>query len=373
MRTIVYIVQKEFIQIFRNRSMLPLIFIMPIFQLLILVNAATFEMKHIRMHVVDNDLSSYSRKMISKFQGSPFYEITGFSFSTAQAQEALQNNKTDVILEIPADFEKNLKNAKNAKVQLTINAINGTAASLTNAYSSQIIGDFNKNIITETGAQNLSGEISKSINTTYSFWYNPELNYKTFMVPGILVLLVTLIGLLLTAMNIVREKEIGTIEQINVTPVKKYQFITGKLIPFWIIALFELAFGMIIGKLVFDIPMVGSVGLVFFVAMIYLLGIVGAGLLISTITSTQQQAMMVSFFFMIIFILMSGLFTSIESMPQWAQYFNLINPIAYFIRIIRMILLKGSGFTEILNDLAAIFGYGILMLSLAVWRYRKVV
>lgn len=372
MRTILFIVQKEFIQIFRNKSMLPIIFVMPLVQLLILVNAATFEMKDIRMLVVDRDQSSYSRQLTRKFEGSPFYEIIGYSQSEKQADKALRKNDADVILEIPNNFEKNLKKEQQAKVQLVINAINGTAAALTNGYSMQIIGDFNRNILVEQGSVSAISSPLKTINTTVSFWYNPELNYKTYMVPGILVLLVTLIGLLLSGMNIVREKEIGTIEQINVTPVKKYQFIAGKLIPFWIIALFELAFGLTLGKLLFDIPLVGSVSLVFFVAMIYLLVILGAGLLISTTVNTQQQAMLVSFFFMIIFLLMSGLFTSIESMPVWAQWVDRINPIAYFIRIIRMVLLKGSGIKDIFTDVASLFVYGILMLSLAVWRYRKV-
>jgi ABC-2 type transport system permease protein len=192
-------------------------------------------------------------------------------------------------------------------------------------------------------------------------------------VPGVLVLLVTIIGFILSGLNIVREKEIGTIEQINVTPIRKYQFIIGKLTPFWIIALFELAFGLTVGKLLFDIPIVGSLGLVFLVASVYLLVILGMGLFASTLANTQQQAMLISFFFMMIFILMSGLFTSIDSMPDWAQAIDRFNPVAYFIRMIRMILLKGSGFSEISSDLGALAVLAAGMLSLAVWRYRKTV
>jgi ABC-2 type transport system permease protein len=182
---------------------------------------------------------------------------------------------------------------------------------------------------------------------------------------------VTVISLILSGMNIVREKEVGTIEQINVTPIRKSQFLIGKLLPFMIIALFELAFGLTIGKLVFNIPIVGSLGLVFLSATVYVFVILGMGLLVSTISNTQQQAMFVSFFFMIIFILMSGLFTAAENMPAWAQDINIINPVAYFIRIMRMVLLKGSGFTDILGELAALMVIGISVLSMAVWRYRK--
>jgi ABC-2 type transport system permease protein len=211
------------------------------------------------------------------------------------------------------------------------------------------------------------------IQLSSAFWYNPELNYFTYMVPGILVLLVTVISAFLSAMNIVREKEMGTIEQINVTPIKKYQFILGKLIPFWFIALFELAFGLILAKLVFDIPMLGSLGLIFFVAGVYLFVALGLGLLISTLTNTQQQSMFLTFFFMIIFILMSGLFTPVQSMPEWAQTINLANPIAYFIDVMRMVLLKGSVFNDISRQFFSLLVLAILLNTLAVWRYRKTV
>jgi len=213
----------------------------------------------------------------------------------------------------------------------------------------------------------------QQIDLTYTFWYNPELNYQTFMVPGILVILVTVISLLLSGMNIVKEKEIGTIEQVNVSPIRKYQFIAGKLIPTLLIALFELAFGLGVGKLLFDIPLEGNLLLVFFAAAVYSCVILGLGLLVSTMTGTQQQAMFVSFFFMIVFILMSGLFTAAENMPDWAQWLNHLNPVAYFIRIIRMVLLKGSGFTDIRPDLFALALLAVLSITLAVRRYRKTV
>jgi ABC-2 type transport system permease protein len=206
-----------------------------------------------------------------------------------------------------------------------------------------------------------------------AFWYNPDLDYFTYMVPGILVLLVTVISALLSAMNIVREKEIGTIEQINVTPIKKYQFILGKLVPFWIIAMFELVFGLILAKLVFDIPMLGSLGLIFFVATVYLFVALGLGLLISTLANTQQQSMFLTFFFMIIFLLMSGLFTPVQSMPDWAQVMNKVNPIAYFIDVMRMVLLKGSVFSDISRQFFSLLILAVLLNTLAIWRYRKTV
>jgi len=351
--------------------MLPIIFIVPIVQLIVLVHAATFEMKHIKLFVVDNDLSYTSRQLTNKFGGSPFFVISYQSFDRKEADNAMQNGDIDAILSIPYNFEKKLYKENKSDIQLVINAINGTSAGLINAYSTMVIADYNKGIILKMFPASTSLP-KKSINTTYSFWYNPELNYKTFMVPGILVLLVTIIGFILSGMNIVREKEIGTIEQINVTPIKKYQFIIGKLLPFWLLALFELAFGLLIGKLLFNIPIVGNLWLVFLVAAVYLLVIMGVGLFVSTITNTQQQAMLISFFFMMIFILMSGLFTSIESMPLWAQQVDKFNPVAYFIRIMRMVLLKGSTFEDIKSDFLSLGLLASVMLSLSVWRYRKI-
>ena len=214
-------------------------------------------------------------------------------------------------------------------------------------------------------------ETLPQIKIVYNHWYNPELDFKIFMVPGILVILVTMVGWILAGFNIVREKEMGTIEQINVTPIKKYHFIIGKMVPFWLIAMFELAFGLFLGKLIFAIPIVGSLGLLFAFAGLYLIVALAIGLFISTISQTQQQVMFVSFFFMLTFILMSGIFTPVESMPEWAGIFNYFNPIAYFMRVIRMIVLKGAEFSHVKIDFILIAIFGFVMLFLATWQYKK--
>jgi ABC-2 type transport system permease protein len=311
--------------------------------------------------------------MADKFKGSPFFVMKESTFSLEEAENKLKKDRIDVILNIPVNFEKKLVRNNKAEIQVIINAINGTSAGITYAYTSSILADYNKSIITRWMGTSPKGPSQiKLIVPTSSFWYNPQLNYKNFMVPAVMVMLVTIIGMFLSAMNLVREKELGTIEQINVTPIKKYQFIAGKLIPFWILAMLELAFGLTLGKLLFDIPIVGSIGLVFLVASVYLLVVLGLGLFLSTVTHTQQQAMFIAFFFMIIFVMMSGTFTSVENMPEWAQKLNYINPIAYFMRIIRMILLKGSGLQDILYDFGFLGIYAVMTLSLATWRYRKV-
>lgn len=370
MKTIAFILQKEFIQILRHRTMLAMIIVMPFVQLLILVNAATFDMKNIDIYVVDRDVSSTSRQLVNKFEASPFYNVIAHSFNLNDGKDKILKDEADLILQIPHHFEHDLKNENEADIQLLINAINGNAAGLINAYSSRIISDYNRNIAAQWSSQpQMAGK--QPVEIVYSFWYNPEMNYKIYMVPGILVILVTIISLFLTAMNIVREKEMGTIEQINVTPIKKYQFIIGKLLPFLIIALFELAFGLFLGRLIFHVPIVGNLPLLFGFAVIYLLVILGFGLFLSVISESQQQVMFVTFFFMLVFILMSGIFTPTESMPDWANKVNIINPIAYFMRVIRMILLKGSGFSDILTEFYSLLVYAFISLGLAVWRYRK--
>ena len=369
MRTILVILRKEFIQVFRNKSMLPIIFALPMIQLLVLAFAVTFEIKNINLDVVNQDNSPVSRELISKFQGSPFFTIKNFYVGYDQASADLQSGKAHQILIIPQHFERDLYKENKAKLQLITNAIDGSAAALMNAYGLSIIRDYNKQLIAEKKGDDFFAD---PITISYSYWFNPELNYTTYMVPGILVLLVTMIGIFLSGMNVVREKEFGTIEQINVSPIKKYQFITGKLLPFWFIALFELALGLVLARIIFHIPLLGSIWLIFGVAAVYLLAVMGIGLFLATVSNTQQQSMFLSWFFMVIFILMSGLFTPVENMPKWAQDLNIINPIGYFIRIMRMIMLKGSGFGDVLMPFAAIAVYAVSMLSLAVWRYRKV-
>jgi ABC-2 type transport system permease protein len=370
MRTIISIIKKEFTQVFRNKTMLPIIFVIPLVQLLVLVYATSLDMKSINLLVVDKDLTPLSKELESKFTASPFF-IVGNSISVSEAEKEILNNNADVIIVIPQGFEKNITNENSSELQFLFNAINGTKASIANGYSQRIVYDFNQNIILNSG--NLFPETAEfqKINIENSFWYNPRLDYKIYMSSGILVILVTIISLILSGMNLVREKESGTIEQINVTPIKKYQFIIGKLIPFLIIALFELAFGLTIAKILFKLPFEGSLLLLFGSAIIYLITMLSIGLLMSVFSETQQQLMFIAYFFVMVFILMSGIFTPAETMPQWAQKLNYINPISYFMKIVRMILLKGSGLKDIINELLALVIYGSLTLTFAVVKYRK--
>ncbi|MCB0851723.1 MAG: ABC transporter permease, partial [Bacteroidetes bacterium] len=353
MRTISFLLYKEFRQIFRNKALLPIIFAAPIIQLIILAYAANFDVKNLKLVVIDKDQSQVSQRLISKFEGSSYFQLVGSTFSSQEADRAMELDKADLIMEIPAGFERNLVRNQGEKIQLIANAIDGIKGGLAVAYSSQVIVHFNREIqqdyLTRVSAELIPNP--KRINIADAYWFNPKMDYKTFMVPGILVLLVTMIGSFLSSMNIVREKELGMIEQINVTPIKKYQFILGKLIPFLVIALVDLSIGLIVAKLLYNIPFLGSIPLLFGFAILYLTVILGLGLFISTFTDTQQQAMFISWFFMVVFLFLSGMFTAIENMPAWAQQITYLNPVRYFMEVIRMVMLKGSGIQDITSHL----------------------
>lgn len=368
MRTILIIVRKEFLQIARDKFLRTAIIMVPILQMLVLVYAATFEMKDIKIHFVDQDRSMASSDLVSRFSASSFFIPVDHSEDVEAGKKNLMKNVADVVCVIPPDFGKDLQLMSSPKVQLLVNSINGSMAELTVAYCNAVIRSYAAGVVAETGfISNLP-----QLEVRNRYWYNPDLNYRIYMAPGILVMLVTVIGWMMTGMNLVKEKERGTIEQLNVTPIRKYQFVAGKLIPFLLIGLFDLAFGLSLARLFFKMPVEGSLLTLFAFASVYLIAILGIGLFISTISNTQQQVLFVSFFFVMIFVLMSGLFTSVDNMPGWGQKINVANPIAYFIRVIRMVLLKGSGIGDILKELGAIAIIAVCTNALAIWRYRKV-
>jgi ABC-2 type transport system permease protein len=348
MRTILYLIRKEFIQIFRDKFIGKAIFAVPIVQMLILVPAVTFEIKHVNLCIVD------------RFS----------TFSEQEANNSMNRGKCDLIVQIPSGFGKEIGIGNPAGLMVTANAINAVNAQLSWAYLNGVIRDYNQNILSKKTGRQIPASIGQ-VQVTNRYWYNELLNYKFYMLPGVLGILVLAIGFLLAGLNLVKEKESGTIEQINVTPVKKYHFIIAKMVPFLLIGLIDLAVGLSIGKLIFDIPFEGSIWLLFLGSAIFLVAVLGLALFISTFSNTQQQYMFTAFFFMVVFILMSGIFTPLESMPVWAQKVDLINPAAYVMRINRMVMLKGSTFNDISRDILSLILIAIAFTTLAVNRYRK--
>jgi ABC-2 type transport system permease protein len=370
MRTLKFLLQKEFRQIFRDPGIIRIIFLMPVIQLMVLPWAADYEIKNIKLAVVDHDHSEYSRHLVNKITSSGYFILSSYDGSFKDAMTTIEHDKADLVLEIPASFEKDLVKESESKLFMAVNAINGVKAGLGSSYLRSIIQDYNREVRLEW-IQFPRFSPETTIDVTWSDWFNPLMNYKVFMVPGILVLLLTMVGSNLTAINIVKEKEIGTIEQINVTPVRKFHFIIGKLIPFWVLGLLVFTVGFAIARIVYGIAPVGSYLTIYVFAALYLVAVLGLGLLISTYANNQQQAMLISFFLMMIFVLLGGLYTSIDSMPEWAKWITRFNPVSYFIEVIRMVVLKGSGLADIKYQLLSIFGFAVVLNGWAVLNYHK--
>ena len=372
MRRLRFLIQKEFIQIFRNKALLPMMTLLPIIQLIILSNAASNEVKDVRIAVVDHDQSELSRALSNKIVANDRFSLIAAPFNKKEALDLMQLDEVDIVLEVPHDFEKQLYRGEVPQLQTLVNAINGQQATVGSGYLNGIIGSLNKEI-RRNEPLFFSGlpKHNEPVVVTSNNWYNPELDYPHFMAPGILAELTALLTIVLTAMNTVREREIGTIEQINVTPIKKWEFILGKLVPFLCLGLVLLTVGLIASKLIFDIPIRGNIGLIFAYAVVNLICVLGFGLLISNFAETQQQAIFVAFFFVLIFVLMCGLFTPIDSMPKWAQYATIPNPLAHFISVSRKVLLKGSGLADIKMEFVYTIILALLFNAAAVWSYKK--
>jgi ABC-2 type transport system permease protein len=414
MRTLAYLLRKEYLQIFRDRFIMLELLLVPIIQLAILANAATFEVRTARLAVVDEDRSATSRGLVRELVASGRFRVVdprpaGAAQATPPAMrhaaDALLRRDVDAVLRVPHDFERDLVRARAAPAQLVLNAEDGAAAGVTLSYAQRIVGAYAAGLgapgavavgrapsgaaddgigpaatDAHSGSQGASiggppgapaPAVTRALDVRTRGWYNPTLRYSDYMVPGILVELVTLIGTLLTALNIVREKELGTLEQLNVTPVTRAQFIAAKLLPLWSLALVTLAIGLVVARFGFGVPLRGSLALVFASAAVYLLAALGVGLLISTAVETQQQAMFVTFFIVMIYLLMSGLFTPVASMPRWAQWIAQGNPMLHYVEMMRAILLKGASLPDVLRPLAILAAYGAGVLALAVARYRK--
>ncbi len=364
--TIIFLIKKEFLQIIRNKFLVAAIIFLPIFELAILPWAATLEQTNTLICIIDSDKSKTSKQLIEKITASRYFIPCPQTHSYKEALEKFQQNSIAIILEIPRNFEYNLIHSQPAPVSITADAVDIQKAGLGIAYLSEIIANYNSELITTT--ENHTTNIFQLFPL---YWYNNSMKYYNYMVPGILVILMTMIGGMLSAINIVREKEIGTIEQINVTPVSKLTFICGKLIPFWILGLINLSIGISIAWGIYNLLPAGSIIDIYVYAFFYLFAITGLGLVISNYANTQQQAMFVLTFLLITCIMLSGLFTPISSMPSWMQSITLANPLRYFVEVIRLIYLKGSSLSNVRPQVIAIICIGIFFNIWAILSYKK--
>ncbi len=363
LRIVRLLLEKEFKQIKRDAIIPRLILLMPVIQLIILPFAANFEMKNVNLAIIDNDHSVTTMKLTEKILSSGYFRDAATENTYYHALPYMENNDVDIILEYPLGTEKDFVREGSATVSLTANAVNGTKAGLGTSYLSSILRQYSLE------QASTPATIPVRIETTHLF--NPYLDYKAYMVPGIMAFLLTIVGGFLSALNIVSEKEKGTIEQINVTPIPKPVFLLSKLIPFWIIGFVLLTIAMLVAWIIYGFLPQGNILTIYVFAAIYLIALTGLGLVVSTISSTQQQAMFTMFFCLILFALMSGLFTPISSMPEWAQWITAFNPVRYFVEVMRMVYLKGSTLSDILGHLLIICGFAVVFNTLAVLGYRK--
>jgi ABC-2 type transport system permease protein len=366
-RRILFLAQAEVLHIVRDHILLAQTLIVPMVQLVILSNAATFEIRNTPIQVVDFDRTSVSRGVVNHLAANGHFQIVDTTPSLDRVEERMLDGSITMAVVIPRDFEESLVKSGIAPVELSVNGEKGSAAGIVQAYATRVLTQYAAELQPSRTVRTAAPRIDVRVRSRY----NPTLNYKYYMVPGILVALMTIIGSLLSAQNIAREKELGTLEQLNVTPITRGEFIVAKLLPFWVLGLIELSLGLVIAKLVFDIPIRGSLPLLYLVAAVYLAVAVGIGLWISALVDTQQQAMFVTFFIVNIYLLMSGLFTPIDSMAPWVQTVTLINPVRHFVAISRAILVKGAGLREIAQPFLILLGTAAVVMVVAVRQYRK--
>lgn len=372
-----FLIEKEFKLIMRNKFIPRLIAIWPIMMMIMMPFAANFEIYHLRLGVVDLDQSPFSEKLSAKAGASRYFNNPIHYNSYAEALTSIEDNSIDIVMVIPDDFQRDLVTRSTSTVLVAANTVNGTKGGLGSSYLSAIIMDYSADISIENRAflpssgSAADGSKTPMVEVVTDNRYNPTMDYKQFMIPGLMVMLLTLLCGFMPAFNIVSEKEHGTIEQMNVSPVNKATFILSKLIPYWIMGILILTVSMILAWVVYGMLPLGSFLTIYIGSTIFILLMSTVGLIISSYSQTIQQAMFVMFFFMLILLLLSGLFTPISSMPEWAQWITVFNPLTYIIKIMRGVYLKGSSLAEVANQLYALCGFAVALGTWAILSYSK--
>jgi len=358
--TLKYLIQKEILQIRRNAFLPKLIVMFPIMIMCVMPWVMNQEVKNIKVTVVDNDRSTLSQQLVHSIEASNYFIFKGQQPTYRAALHEIEESRVDIAMVIPQDYSRDVALGNQPQVLIAANAVNGTKGSMGGAYLTQIV----------TAHVNPDMTAMQSRVSTL-FLYNKNLDFKLFMIPALFALVMMLMTGFLPALNIVGEKEAGTIEQINVTPVSKWAFILAKLIPYWIIALFVITVCLLLAWAVYGITSVGPLALIYLLVMLLALFWSSFGLMISNYSDTMQQAIFVMWFFVVMMMLLSGLFTPTRSMPSWAYASTYINPMAYFIDAVRTVFIRGGGISSIWHQLLALLGIGSVMACWAVVSYKK--
>lgn len=364
---------KEFIQVLRDKRMRFILIGPPVLQMLIFGYAATFEIHHVPMAVVDLDNSQQSRELISRFHSSEYFDVREQLNSAREAQGAIEQGAAMVVLRIDAGFSQDLLKGKTAPVQVIVDATNSNSALIASGYVSQIVLGFSQEMQRERVGRIAPQflDAAPRVELEQRPWYNPDLRSRWFFVPGIVGSLTVVLVITLTAFAVVREREIGTLEQMMVTPIRPTEFILGKTLPFFLIGLLDVSLIATIGSLWFRVPFRGHLSVLAVGTVLFLLCMLGVGLLISTVSSTQQQAMVTAFFFIMPTITFSGFGFPISTMPLWLQDLTYLSPLRYFLIVLRGSFLKGVGMEVLWPQMAAMAGLGTALLLLAILRFHK--
>jgi ABC-2 type transport system permease protein len=364
---------KEFIQVFRDKRTRFVLIGPPIIQMLIFGYAATYEIRHVPTVVLDLDHSQESRELISRFTSSPYLDVQRQLTNHHEIDDMIERGETTIAIEIDSGFAQQLRSGQSAPLQVIVDATNSNTALIASGYVNQIVLGFAKQYQTDRIGRISPQIVEKmpSIELAQRPWYNPELRSQWFFIPGIIGSLTLVLVVNLTAFAVVREREIGTLEQIMVTPIRPVEFILGKTLPFFLIGLFDVSLIGLVGTLWFQVPFRGQLTVLFTGAVLFLICMLGVGLLISTISATQQQAMVSAFFFVMPAITFSGFGFPISTMPQWLRYMTYLSPLRYFLIVLRASYLKGVGFEILWPQMAAMLGLGIVLLVAATLRFHK--
>lgn len=372
MNAIRRMVVKEFLQIRQDKRMLPLILLAPVIQVILLGYAATVDVKNIPLVVYDADRSLESRQYLERFTNSGYFTIVEYAVNPTDLDRALDRGHATLAVSIPHDFSKSLGLGRPVSVQLLADGTDANTANISLSYAAQITAGYAQTIFAQQLLRVGSGSVVPRVKAETRVWFNPDLRSANYMVPGVVALILMIITTTFSSASIVREKEVGTIEQILVTPIKPYQFILGKLLPFIIIGFVDVALVLGVAVNWFEIPLKGSIPLLFALCGLFLLTTLGLGLFVSTVSRTQQQAMMTAQFFVFFpFLFLSGFTFPIENMPPIIQGITHLIPLRYFLSIIRGLFLKGVGMVELWDEALFLLIFGLIILSLSVVRFKK--
>jgi len=369
-----FLLEKEFKQFLRNSFLPKLVIALPFVALAIFPLIANMDVKNLVLAVVDNDRSQTSRQIEEKIASSGYFRIYDFFSDSKSALQSIEKGDADLLLEIPPKFEQNLYRENSGTIMIAANAVNGMKGGLGSAYLTGIIADYNRQWIIDNGqlTMNQANNHQLSIvNCQLKFRFNPNLNYKVFMIPALMAMMLTLICGFLPTLNIVSEKENGTIEQMNVTPVGKFTLIISKLIPYWVAGFVVVTLCMFSAFLFYGMQPKGSILLIYLFAIAFVLCISGFGLIVSNYANNIQQAIFIMFFFVMTMIFLSGLYTPYQNMPEWAQIMGNLSPLKYFIQVLRMIYLKGATFMDMQHLFYPLCGLALFLNGWAVLSYRK--